>query len=148
METARREGDGICPKLVGLPVHEAIAALARVQHGVVATRQLACLGLSRRAVSHRAAAGRLHRVHGGVYAVGHPLLGREGRWTAAVLAAGPGAALSHAAAAALWEVRPSSATKTDVTVPTAGGRATIGTIRIHRAPALLPDEVTRGAGSR
>ena len=34
--------------------------------------------------------GRLHRLHRGVYAVGHRVVSREGRWMAAVLFAGPG----------------------------------------------------------
>jgi predicted transcriptional regulator of viral defense system len=82
-----------------------VAELAERQHGVVAARQLAALGISRNAVSARAQAGRLHRVHRGVYAVGHPVLTVNGRRMAAVLAAGPGAALSHASAAALREIR-------------------------------------------
>ncbi len=39
-------------------------------------------------------------LHRGVYAVGHRRLRREGFWLAAVLAAGPGALLSHREAAA------------------------------------------------
>jgi very-short-patch-repair endonuclease len=124
-------------------VDRAIAALAARQHGVVATRQLAALGLSRNAVAARAAAGRLHRIHRGVYAVGHPVLPRYGRWMAAVLAAGPGAALSHASAAALWEMRASNATSTDVSVPRASGRAKRPGLRLHRATALRSDEITR-----
>ena len=42
------------------------------------------------AISKRAAGGRLHRLHRGVYAVGHRGLGGEGRWMAAVLACGAG----------------------------------------------------------
>jgi very-short-patch-repair endonuclease len=118
-----------------------IARLAERQHGLVATRQLRALGLSRNAIAARAAAGRLHRIHRGVYAVGHPVLPRGGRWMAAVLAAGPGAALSHASAAALWEIRPTQATRIDVTVRTAGGRRQPG-LRIHRAQALRADETT------
>jgi hypothetical protein len=38
----------------------------------------------------------------GVYAVGRPSIGREGRWMVAVLACGPDAMLSHRSAAALW----------------------------------------------
>jgi hypothetical protein len=41
------------------------------------------------------AAGRLHRVHRGVYAMGHRWLPVEGRWMAAVLACGEGTALSN-----------------------------------------------------
>jgi very-short-patch-repair endonuclease len=131
------------PDATGLEiVDQRIAALATRQHGVVATRQLAALGLPQRAASHRAAAGRLHRVHRGVYAVGHPVLTVNGRRMAAVLAAGPGAVLSHASAAALWEIRPTSATRIDVTVRTAGGRKTRPGLRIHRTPTVHDDEIT------
>ena len=125
-----------------------MAALATRQHGVVATRQLAALGLSQRAVSHRAAAGRLHRVHRGVYAVGHPILTVNGRRMAAILAAGPGAVLSHASAAALWEIRPTSATRIDVSVRSAAGRGKRPGLRIHRTPTLQADEITKHQGLR
>jgi hypothetical protein len=127
--------DAMRPNFVERPVDRAIARLAGVQHGVVSTRQLAELGVSPRAVSHRCAAGRLHRIHHGVYAVGHPVVSRHGRWLAAVLACGPDAALSHASAAALWELRATAATRIDVSVPGAGGRSRPG-LRIHRRPAL------------
>lgn len=107
----------------------------------MALRQLEALGLSRRAVAHRAAAGRLHRVHRGIYAVGHRLLGRHGQYMAAVLACGPAAALSHAAAADLWSIRRSNAAKVDLIVPTPGGRSRPG-LRIHRHPSLRDHEVT------
>jgi hypothetical protein len=50
------------------------------------------------------AAGRLLRVHVGVYAAGHWPCTDDARWIAAVLACGPGAALSHRSAAALWDL--------------------------------------------
>jgi very-short-patch-repair endonuclease len=49
--------------------------------------------------------GSLIPLHRGVYAIGHRQLRQEGRWLAAVLAAGPGAVLSHRDAAALHEMR-------------------------------------------
>jgi very-short-patch-repair endonuclease len=124
------------------PVHadRAIARLAARQHGVVARRQLRRIGLSEAAIDRRVASARLHVVHRGVYAVGHPVLGARGRWLAAVLACGPRAALSHASAAALWELRASSATWIDVTAPRTG-RSRPG-VRIHRPRALHPDECT------
>ena len=134
MEGERRFSPGTWDKIV--------ARLAERQHGVVAARQLAAIGLSRNAVSARAQAGRLHRVHRGVYAVGHPVLTVNGRRMAAVLAAGPGAALSHASAAALWEIRPTSATRIDVSVRSAAGRARRPGLRIHRAARLRDDEIT------
>jgi very-short-patch-repair endonuclease len=144
MRTERRFPDATRLEIVDRHV----AALAERQHGVVATRQLAALGLSQRGVSHRAAAGRLHRVHRGVYAVGHPVLTVNGRRMAAVLAAGPGAVLSHASAAALWEIRPSAAARIDVSVRSKGGRGKRPGLRLHRATRLLDDEITEHQGIR
>src|SRR3954452_5679659 len=65
-----------------------IADLATRQHGVVAHYQLVALGFEPRAVRRRVEAGRLHRIHRGVYAAGHSVLARDGRFMAAVLAVG------------------------------------------------------------
>jgi very-short-patch-repair endonuclease len=111
-------------------VDRAIAARARRQHGVIAREQLAELGLSRDAIDHRVAIGRLHVVHRGVYAVGHTVLGRSGRWMAAVLACGPDAALSHASAAALWGLQRGEPSTVDVTARRTGRRRP--GLRIHR----------------
>ena len=121
-----------------------IAALARRQHGVVATGQLVDLGLTNQAIAKRAAAGRLHRLHRGVYAVGHPIVNRHGRWMAAVLACGPGAVLSHRAAGALWELRPGAPTPIDVTVPRSGRRRP--GLKLHRPRNLPVEEMTVHAG--
>jgi Transcriptional regulator, AbiEi antitoxin len=80
----------------------AIARIAANQHGVLSSPQLNACGVDASGIKRRVAAGRLHHVHRGVYAVGHPNLSNEGRWTAAVLAYGDGAVLSHQSAAALW----------------------------------------------
>src|SRR4051794_22858954 len=61
------------------------------------------LGLGADAVQHRVRKARLHRLYRGVYAVGHTVLTREGRWMAAALACGDGAVLTHRDAATLWE---------------------------------------------
>ena len=84
----------------------AVARLASRQHGVVSFAQLIALGLTADAIDWRVRAGRLHRVHRGVFAVGHARLTQRGRWRAAVLAAGDGAALSHRSAAVLWQILP------------------------------------------
>jgi len=122
------------------PLDRTIAGLAARQHGVVATRQLRALGLTSQAISLRARSGRMHRLHHGVYAVGHTVLTARRRWMAAVLAAGPAAVLSHASAAALWDLRRSSAVLIDVTTRRTG-RARPG-LRIHRPRTLRPDETT------
>jgi very-short-patch-repair endonuclease len=97
-------------------VDEAIAAVAARQHGIVGRAQLLQLGIGRRALEHRLDRGRLHGVHRGVYAVGHPALTLKGRWMAAVLAGGPDAALSHRPAGALWAMRHGWSGVIDVTV--------------------------------
>jgi very-short-patch-repair endonuclease len=122
-------------------VDVAVAALATRQHGVVARRQLRELGLSDAAIANRVAAGRLHRVHHGVYALGHTVLAARGRWMAAVLAAGPHGVLSHASAAALWELRASAAVIVDVTIAGGGSRKRPG-LRIHRARDLAGQTTT------
>ena len=126
-----------------------VARLAERQHGVVAARQLAAIGLSRNAVSARAQAGRLHRVHRGVYAVGHPIFTVNGRRMAAVLAAGPGAVLSHASAAALCgrSGRRARLGSTSASEAPPGAASDPG-LRIHRTPTLQADEITKHQGLR
>ncbi|MGZ5361585.1 MAG: type IV toxin-antitoxin system AbiEi family antitoxin domain-containing protein, partial [Solirubrobacterales bacterium] len=119
-----------------------VARLAAAQHGVVTTAQLRELGLSVQAVSKRTQRGHLHRVHRGVYAVGHAGLSPHGCWMAAVLAVGPDAVLSHRAAAALWSLLPIGAGVVDATVATVGGRAKRRGIRIHRSRTLTPADRT------
>jgi very-short-patch-repair endonuclease len=89
----------------------------RAQHGVISRPQLLDLGLRPRAIDHRLATGRLHPIFAGVYAVGRPDVSREGRWMAAVLACGEGAALSHESAAALWGIRHGGVSTVEVSVP-------------------------------
>ena len=79
----------------GSPPEERLARLATRQRGLVTHRQLRTIGFSASAVGRRIAAGRLHRVHPGVYAVGHASLPLDARRLAAVMACGPTAALSH-----------------------------------------------------
>jgi very-short-patch-repair endonuclease len=86
------------------PPDRAVAELARRQHGVVGRAQLTGLGLSLAEIDGRVRRRRLHRVHQGVYAVGHLALTCNGRFMAAVLACGEGAALSHFSAAVLWRI--------------------------------------------
>ena len=122
-----------------------IARLAVRQHGLVTREQLFALGLSRSGIARRLERGALYRVHRGVYAVRHPGLTKHGAWLAAVLTLGPGAALSHASAAALWALVSPPGPRIDVTVPTAGGRGRRRLIVVHRA--LLDEaEVTERDG--
>jgi very-short-patch-repair endonuclease len=110
----------------------AVSELAARQHGVVSARQLADLGLSSSTVARWTAAGRLLRLHRGVYAVGHAALTADGRRLASVLAAGPVAFLSHRSAGELWGVMRWSGARHEVTVPGAGGRRRRRELRVHR----------------
>ncbi len=141
MASTRREVPGIRGEVVASTSERTIATLAGRQHGVVTRAQLRELGFRDSAIDRRVAAGRLHRLHRGVYAVGHRVLSPHGRWMAAVLACGRGAALSHASAAALWELRRAAPARIHVTVPTAGGRARRA-IRVHRVATLTAEEAT------
>jgi predicted transcriptional regulator of viral defense system len=87
--------------------HGALAELAARQHGVVSTSQLAALGYTKSSVAKAAKVGRLHRVHQGVYVVGHQRLTWHGRCMATVLASSPSVA-SHLSAGWLWGLLQSS----------------------------------------
>lgn len=120
-----------------------VAHFAAHRHGVASFGELLALGLGEDAIDHRVRAGRLHRVHRGVYAVGHPAVSLRGRWRAAVLAAGDGAVLSHGDAAALWDLRSPGGRLIHVTRPSSGGRdPDRARIRLHRVRTLRPFECT------
>ena len=123
-----------------------IARIAERQHGVVHLDHLRAAGLTKGAISARVRAGRLHRIHRGVFAVGHRRLSREGHWMAGVLALGDGAVLSHVSAAALWGIRETSATHIHVTVPTVNGHRKRDRIVVHRSRTLSAADVTTREG--
>jgi predicted transcriptional regulator of viral defense system len=119
----------------------AIASLATRQYGVVSRRQLLAAGLSARAIERRAEAGRLHRLHYGVYAVGHRRLTVRGRWLAAVLTFGPGSVLSHRSAGALWGLVTRRVAPVEVTVRRARRRPGIA---VHEARLSQPERTAVG----
>lgn len=122
-----------------------MAALAAAQFGVISLAQLRALGLSERGVRNAVAAGRLHRVHRGVYAVGRADLTSEGHWMAAILTCGEGAVLSYVTAAAHFGIRPSAASQIDVTIPRAAP-VSRRKLRVHRHPDLTSADVTTHEG--
>ena len=114
-----------------------LAELAKRQHGVVSASQLHVLGYSRNSIARAARSGRLHRVHRGVYAVGHSCLSWHGHHHAAVLACAPGAVLSHASAGALWGLLSRRHGAIHVTAPTR--RHAKDWVRIHHARLATED---------
>jgi predicted transcriptional regulator of viral defense system/very-short-patch-repair endonuclease len=99
------------------PDGRALAELARRQHGVVSAQQMLEIGYARATLGVWAKAGKLHRIHRGVYAVGHASLTWEGRCMAAVLANSPAVA-SHRTAAWIWDLRRWRPGRFDLTAPT------------------------------
>jgi very-short-patch-repair endonuclease len=134
----------MCPSFAQAGVDHAVATLAAGQYGLVTRAQLAATGLDPRTVDRRLAAGRLHRVHARVYAVGHEAPRREARWLAAVLACGDGAVLSHRSAASLWAIREGQGPRPEVTVDTRNSRRHLGIV-IHRS-RLEPQDRSIHAG--
>jgi very-short-patch-repair endonuclease len=120
-----------------------IAAVAGAQHGQITAAQLLDLGLTRAQIRTRVEAGRLHPVHRGVYSVGVPPSVPLGRWTAAVLAVGAGAVLSHGSAGAVWALS-REPDAVEVTTPRRGARGRPGIV-VHHA-VVDPADVTRHQG--
>jgi hypothetical protein len=95
------------------------------QHGVVSMAQLLRMGYADEVVLEWAQTGRLHRLHQGVYAVGHRRLTWHSRCWAGVLGAEPNstdevvwpAVSSHGSAAYLWGLYRFAPESIDVTAP-------------------------------
>jgi very-short-patch-repair endonuclease len=112
--------------------------IADRQHGVIARRQLLDAGWSASRIDREVRTGRLHRVHAGVYAVGHRSATDAARWMAATLATD--GVLSHHSAAALHGLPISDNGLTRVTVT---GRARRARIDAHRADLHPRDRTVR-----
>jgi hypothetical protein len=122
-----------------------VAETATAQGGVVSLDQLEEAGVSMRAASRGAGSGNLHRIHRGVYTVGHRAVSRNAILRAALLACGEGAVISHGTAAAfhgLWDKAP---LLIDVTVPVEAGRKIDG-VRCRRCRYPGSEEVDRFNG--
>jgi len=102
-------------------------------------------GLGRGAVAHRLRNGRLHRLHRGVYLVGHPVAPALAHELAALLTCGEGAVLSHRSAAVVWELLHPTNGPEHVTVP-AGKRLRRPELYVHNASRLGPGEATTRGG--
>ncbi len=107
-----------------------VARLAARQWGVLSRDELFACGLSKSAIQVRVATERLFPLYRGVFTVGHANAPREAWCLAAVKACGPGAALSHWAAAVLWEPARANGRYPDVIAPTIKRHVGINT---HRA---------------
>jgi len=114
--------------------------LARRQYGVVSIRQLRRIGYSHSSVRRAVVSGRLHRLHHGVFAVGHTNLSLDGRCLAAVLASGPHALLSHYSAGWLLGLIATRPIPIHVTTPVPRKRR--DAVRIHHSRTLVDVDMT------
>jgi predicted transcriptional regulator of viral defense system len=105
---------------------------------VVSAAQLYELGFTRQAVYRRVRKGRLHRLHTGVYAVGHLSLKPPAGQLAAVLACGSDALLSHDSAVVLWGLVRTYTGPIHVTAPRA--RKPRAGLVVHRSRLIHPDD--------
>jgi very-short-patch-repair endonuclease len=121
---------------------ERLRRLARSQFGVVSLQQLLGLAFSEQEVRTLVSCGHLRRVHRGVYAVGALERTEAGRYFAAVVAIGEGAALSHRSAAAFWEFLPMPRAHVEVSTMRAVRSRTV--IRVHQVRGRLDAVRHRG----
>lgn len=126
---------------------ERLDVVATRQGGPVSVHQLEAAGVSKRSASRRAEQGHLHRMHRGVYAVGHRSITRAAALRAALLACGEGAVISHGTAAAFWGLQDKWPALIDVTVPNQRGRKVDG-VRCRRCRYPAPAEVVVAHGVR
>jgi len=122
------------------------AELLDRQAQVVSRRQALAHGLTADAVENRLRSRRWHVVHRGVYATFTGDVGREALLWAAVLRAGPGAALSHQTAAELVGLSDTPSEVIHLTVPLDRHPGPVRGVVVHRSvrigsathPAQLP----------
>ena len=107
--------------------------LAQRQRGVVSRSQAMRAGLSPGMIKFRVRSGQWQKLHPGVYATFTGVPGRGARLWAAVLSAGPGAALSHQTAAELHGLTDSPTNPIHVTVPRQRHVVAVSGVSLHRS---------------
>lgn len=132
-------------RLAPEPVDRGVAAVARLQRGSVSAPQLRALGVTPTMVRVRERSGRLHRIHRGVYLVGHESLDAEAQIVAALLAAGPNAFVSHGTAAWLRGLVEAPPALPHLTIVGGARRPRAGFI-LHRTRVLDPEDVMTHRG--
>jgi hypothetical protein len=122
-------------KLIGMKseLPPTLRNLARNQCGIVSRAQALQAGLSEDMIKFRVRSDRWRTLHPGVYATFTGGPSRTAQLWAALLAAGPGAVLSHETAAELLGLGDRAAVSIHVTVPRARHIAAIRGVAIHRS---------------
>lgn len=108
-----------------------IQRIAGRQHRLITTTQLHGAGARRGVIESRVRAGRLHRIHRGVYSLHPPPHSQSQMRLAAVLACGTGAALCGPTAASAQDIGEIRSPAIHVRSPTRAGRGLPGVV-VHR----------------
>lgn len=111
--------------------------VAQNQGGVVSRSQAIRAGLSPGMIKFRVRTGRWRQIYPGVYATFSGDLTRRTRLWAAVLSAGPGAALSHETAAELHRLADKPAEVIHLTVPAARRVSAAEGVSLHRSARVM-----------
>jgi very-short-patch-repair endonuclease len=125
---------------LGLCGDRALARFAERQHGHVSRAQALATGMRPGAFDGRVRRGWLHRIHRGVYRVGHTAPLDYDREMAAVLAFGTRTVVSHGSAAYLYGLAPRPQGDVHLTGPDRRGRRGI---QLHRSPLTSADVARR-----
>lgn len=120
------------------PASRAFYELAIVHGGYFTTREASEAGLSYRKLSYHAARGELERVMHGVYRLVNFPEHRHGDMIAVTLWAGPGSAISHESALAVYELASAMPAVIHLTAPRSFTGRRKG-VRVHHED-LMPDE--------
>jgi very-short-patch-repair endonuclease len=120
---------------------ERIAAVARLQRGRIAFRQLRAIGVAPASIDWLVAKGRLLPSLRCVFCVGHEAPTELSAETDALLSVRDGAALSHWSAAALWGLWTPAPAEVDVIVATTSRASTSPGVQIHRSRVLESRDV-------
>lgn len=118
-------------------IEHAIAAAASRADGLVTAAELCRLGATKRQIHRWSQAGRLHRLHRGVYAVGHVPHNIRTTYRAALLAAGCRSALGYSTSLAYRGVVDLRGMRGElhIVVPRGGPRPPAG-VTLHRVTNL------------
>jgi very-short-patch-repair endonuclease len=123
------------------PAEQRIRVIAEQQHARVARSQLLGAGISSAAIGRRVSSRRLEPIHFGVYGLPHTADVPLAEETAALLAGGTGAVLSHHSAATLWRLRPGIARPVHITIPGDRGCPAPAAVVVHRSVTLSSADI-------
>jgi very-short-patch-repair endonuclease len=132
--------------MAGAAEEAAAARIARAQHGVITTAQLASAGFGRSAIARRVRGQWLVRIHEGVYRIG-VLAGPFAGEMAALLACGPLSVIGHRSAVVVTGLRWRYSGPVEVVLPHEVQLGRAG-VRCRRVAALAADEIVVRHGLR